>query len=299
MSQAKNWCFTLNGPEFLEGKSSLESALDLPRGLELLGLSYCIFQLERGVSGTDHLQGYCQFNSRKSLRQVKAIDQLPGAHWEVAKGTAKQNKAYCTKEDTRIDGPWEYGTMTNSGKRTDIEDFVAAMPMTEAQILESYPQILAKYPNFVKRCIRQCFTRQPEPFYPRNEWQVDLVSYCLAPAHPRKVRWYCDYVGNSGKSYFCRHFGFGQRYVVTGGKHADIFHAYSYEPFIFFDWPRCHEETIPYGVIESFKNGYFLSTKYESAPVSFATPIVIVFANFDPDLTKLSHDRWEIINIKN
>lgn len=265
---------------------------------ELPAVAYLVFQLESGASGTKHLQGYCQCASRKSLAQIKQLfHEIPGAHWEVAKGSAKQNKTYCTKEESRLDGPWEHGTMSSAGKRNDIDEFVAAMPMTEDEIFDRFPSILAKYPNFVKRCTRKFKLREPVPFEPTSQWQIDLLSYCLSPTTQRQVRWYCDFTGNSGKSYFCHSFGFRRGYVVTGGKHADIFHAYSYEPYVLFDWPRCAEETFPYGVVEAFKNGYFLSTKYESAPVSFPTPHVIVFANFMPDESKLSQDRWEIINI--
>lgn len=47
------------------------------------------------------------------------------AHFEPCRGTQAQNIAYCTKEDSRIDGPWRYGEPTASGvgsqsKRTDL-----------------------------------------------------------------------------------------------------------------------------------------------------------------------------------
>ena len=39
-----------------------------------------------------------------------------------AKGSPEQNRKYCTKDDTRIAGPWERGEMPASGqgKRNDI-----------------------------------------------------------------------------------------------------------------------------------------------------------------------------------
>lgn len=85
--------------------------------------------------------------------------------------------------------------------------------------------------------------------------------------------------------------------MVTGGKNQDIYYAYNYEQVVIFDLPRAKEEYVPYDVMESFKNGYFLSTKYECKPVRFNPPHVIIFANFHPDMTKLSYDRWEIKEI--
>ena len=47
---------------------------------------------------------------------------LPGAHMEERKGTREQAKAYCSKDDTRIEGPWEKGNWEAGGigTRTDL-----------------------------------------------------------------------------------------------------------------------------------------------------------------------------------
>lgn len=83
-----NWVFTLNNP----------SAGDLDR---LLGVStrYCIIGEEVGdVTGTPHLQGYMAFSSLKGLTGVRKLE--PRAHWDVAKGDAAANQAYCSKGGT-------------------------------------------------------------------------------------------------------------------------------------------------------------------------------------------------------
>lgn len=169
--------------------------------------------------------------------------------------------------------------------------------MSDDEIYDRFPHILAKYPNFVRNCKRRAARLEPVSYEPRGDWQLDLVAYCRSPSHPRQVRWYFDETGGTGKSYFCRNFGHGISYVITGGKHADIYYAYDQEPFVFFDWPRSSEDQFPYGVVEAFKNGYFLSTKYESSPVKFQPPVVVVFSNFHPDESKLSQDRWDIVKI--
>ena len=66
---------------------------------------------------------------------------------------------------------------------------------------------------------------------------------------------------------------------------------------MFFDLARSVQERVPYEVMENFKNGGFLNTKYESKWVKFKIPHVVVFANFLPDRLKLSEDRWNIIEI--
>lgn len=294
MAQAKNWCFTLNNPTPFE-----ISALNIIHNHDLV--SYIVYQTEEGESGTPHIQGYVQLSSRKRMPQVKAL-LSSRAHVEVAKGSPESNRTYCTK-DPRIGDIHEHGEMSRAGKRTDIEKFVEAMKeniMDDGDVLDKFPNILAKYPRFInttRRVLRERATNHA-PFSPREGWQTELALYLTREPDSRKIRWYFDEVGASGKSTFAN--GFDGGYIVTGGKHADILYSYNYERVVFFDWPRCSSgEAFPYAVLESMKNGYFLSTKYEPRRVKFNPPHVIVFSNEQPDKSKLSADRWDIHNIRN
>lgn len=66
-----------------------------------------------------HQQGYVRFNQPKSLRQLKGVD--PKIHWEPSKGSEESNIKYCTKDDTRVAGPFQFGTPAQPGKRKDID----------------------------------------------------------------------------------------------------------------------------------------------------------------------------------
>jgi len=110
-SKAKNWVFTVNNPE--------ELAVLTPEAWP--SVQFCCWQKEVGESGTPHFQGFVQFKTKLSLSQVKSLDGLERAHLEVMRGKAEQNKKYCTKEDGRLDGPWEMGIMASGqGTRTDV-----------------------------------------------------------------------------------------------------------------------------------------------------------------------------------
>lgn len=305
---AKNWCFTFNNPpadhetEDLYDNHNAQVRVHVEHLIAEHKITYCVWQYEQGAAGTNHVQGYCQFGTRTRLNQAQEMFgvTLRNAHWEKAKGTAKQASDYCKKLDTRVQGPYELGILKSAGKRTDLDLFVQAMKekvLTTDEIFDQFPSIQAKYPRFTKDLQRRARRIEPPIFTPRVGWQTDLVSYLHSPTNNRQVRWYFDETGNSGKSYTAMSYGHGLGYVVTGGKHADIFYAYDHQPVVFFDWPRSAQETFPYGVTEAFKNGYFLSTKYESAPIRFPVPHVIVFANFRPDQIQLSADRWDIIVI--
>lgn len=109
--RSRNWCFTINnpiigGPAFLTVLKSLSH------------FRSCIFQLERGESGTPHFQGYIQFHQQKSFTFM--AHALPGSHLEIARGSPEQNRSYCSKSTCRIEGPWQEGDFVTERQRTDL-----------------------------------------------------------------------------------------------------------------------------------------------------------------------------------
>ena len=110
-SKARGWCFTINNPE----KDQLFNELPV-------GYKFIIWQKEKGKENTIHLQGFLYAIREKSFNQIK---KLLGerSHIEKIKGTIKQNMDYCSKSDTKIDGPWKLGEVPNEqGKRTDLQN---------------------------------------------------------------------------------------------------------------------------------------------------------------------------------
>lgn len=142
MSQGKNWCFTDQIP-----KGELPSK----PAIAAEGVKYLIAQKEVApTTGQLHWQGFVSFKTNKRLKAVKKM--LPRAHWELAKGSASQNKVYCTKEASRAPGtaPVEFGDIPNPGKRTDLEEFATAVRSGKrARHLadEGFLALLARYPK--------------------------------------------------------------------------------------------------------------------------------------------------------
>lgn len=116
---SRAWCFTINNP--VDDLSPQSWPFD-----------YLVYQKEKGDSGTPHLQGYV-YLKKSRLSAMKKLDS--GAHWAVAKGSAKENKTYCSKEEGRLAGPWELGEMPEQGKRNDLKELQEALdsgkPITE------------------------------------------------------------------------------------------------------------------------------------------------------------------------
>lgn len=109
---AKNWCGTLQlEDETFDGQTFLQKLFDDKI------ITYGVGQVERGSHL--HFQFYLSLSKRSVLKTMKKING--SAHWEVARGSPKQNKAYCTKEDTRVSGPWEVGEPIGQGHRSDLD----------------------------------------------------------------------------------------------------------------------------------------------------------------------------------
>lgn len=125
----RNWVFTLNNPS---------EKLTLPGFAK-----YLVYQLEK-VS-TLHYQGFIQLNRQQRISYLKKW--LPQAHWEPAKGSPEQCKAYCTKQESRLEGPWEFGEISTQGKRTDLLSVKSMIDSgcTDARIADEYFQVYLRY----------------------------------------------------------------------------------------------------------------------------------------------------------
>jgi len=136
-----------------------------------------------------------------------------------------------------------------------------------------------------------------------HDWQQDIVTELEQGTVPkRKVTWVFDAIGNKGKSWLAAHLEhkFPDRVLVlVGGKHLDMAYTYAQcvADIVIFDLPRTYEESVPYALMEQLKNGRVSSQKYQPKMVKRTSVWVYVFANFEPDYSKLSADRWDLRSI--
>lgn len=153
-TRSKHWCFTINNPP----ENNIPGTWS--------NIKYAVWQLEKGESLTPHLQGYVSFTNepaRKSLQKM-----APGTHWTVALGTAKQNTVYCTKKDTRVEGPWFKGAMAQ-GKRTDMDrlkkDVLSGMSL--AKLATQHFTSMVRYSKGIQyiRWLRQIHRSHDETTY--------------------------------------------------------------------------------------------------------------------------------------
>lgn len=87
-------------------------------------LRYFVGQRERGgQTGRLHWQCYIQLHRPCRARQVRQLLNCPWAWIKPARGSPQQCHAYCTKQESRVEGqePVISGTMvTSQGKRNDL-----------------------------------------------------------------------------------------------------------------------------------------------------------------------------------
>lgn len=292
--RAKRWCFTINNytNEDLERLVSLGS-----------NCTYLVYGRETGDSGTPHLQGFVIFNDSTRFNAVKSSIGST-AHIEPARGSNEQASKYCKK-----DGDFEeYGEFSKQGKRTDWDDY--RLWVTELERVPSRREIANRFPSLYARysgkCLEIASAFLPSPNLvsgePRFGWQTRVSGRMEAPPNPRSIDFVVDPAGNSGKSWLTRwamtKFPDSCQ-VLRIGKRDDIAYSIDETKSIFlFDVPRTQMEFLQYSVLESLKDQLVFSPKYDSrCKILNRVPYVCVFSNEAPDLTKLTEDRFNVINV--
>lgn len=297
--RARGWTWTRNNPPMTP-----DDLLTTFR--EDARIRYAVFQREVGENGTPHYQGYFEFHQPVTLTAVTRL--VPGAHFEKRRGTMQQAADYCKKDDTRADGesgPWEHGEIPEEfapGARTDLRELKEAIfsGKTKRQILDEYTDAVAKFPRFIDLCFREAVNDSVEKVTLDNPypWQQQVLDMVSGEPTDREILWVFDSSGNTGKTHLATYLvDHHNAFYCNGGKGVDIVYGYQAQPVVCFDYTRDTQDYVNYSVIEQVKNGILFSSKYESGMKRFKKPHVIIFANFTPDRSKLSADRWVIVQI--
>jgi len=195
---------------------------------------------------------------KKKARPMGFFSALKTIHWEKCKGSKEDNIKYCSKEGKVV--------------YTLNCDVVIKKPI---------------------KIITNLYA-----------WQKDIENMILTDPDDRSVHWYYDKKGNIGKSAFIKYCVVKHKALFcSGGKMSDIMNLVFNQDMdtcncVLFDIPRANEGHVSYSALESIKNGMVCNTKYETGVKIFNAPHLVCFANFKPDdMTKLSADRWHIVNL--
>lgn len=291
-SQALRWCFTLNNYTEEELGPLRESLTSEAR--------YAVFGQEVGEGGTPHLQGYVAFRKPKRFNAVKKV-VCQRAHLEVAKGDEASNFIYCSK-----DGKFEeFGKRSSSGKRGDLQPFkdaINAGNLDPALLREEFSEVAARYPRFFDAYRLDKIPKPDLPNHPLRPWQAELSEKLKKAPDKRTVTFIVDYKGNAGKSWFAAYYEdlHPNTYIMRPGKIADM--AYMLPDVlrvVFIDCTREQAENniLQYSFLESLKDGRVASPKYDSRIKLFGNMHVVVLMNQEPDMNRLSEDRYDIMRV--
>lgn len=138
----KNWIGTLN--DFEDSEVERDGPGAWLRGLVDSGVcTFACGQIEEGDE-THHRHFHCFLQLKNAARLSWMRRHVNDkAHWEQMRGTAEQAREYCTKVDTRVQGPWSYGTLTRKGKMGGLNEAIelvqSGAPMRE--VIERYPAV--------------------------------------------------------------------------------------------------------------------------------------------------------------
>lgn len=304
-----------------------ESILTVKGLVGKCGIKGIAYGLEIGEKGTPHMQGYLQANHDSYKRLKKAFGH--DLHLEKQKAASGPNElemggtfkepytaiGYCMKEGDY----WQAGEFIEiaavkdrQGQRTDLKGVMESVDKgaSELEIFKEHAQTMAQYPKFIER-YRQLVRENAAMTQLRAVsaswslwlWQSRLNAVLEEEVHPRMILWLWSRMGGMGKS------GMAEWLLVTKdacilepSKKADMAHVFSSDPkgIVVFDCTRATEKGSigpAYALAEAMKNGILFSGKYNSRTVVFKKPHVIFFANFEPDRTVWSEDRYSVTEL--
>lgn len=198
--KSRNWVFTLNNPcvniaaiinDTLESGSTISTDPFLVPTIPYLNcanslwkIKFCVWQLEIGSSGTQHIQGYLEM---MDAQRFSTIATMFGGKARIAKRKGKRNDNiwYCTKDDGRLKGPWHYSTRSSDDDLTQLikdakhsrlskadrknKRFIDAViaGASDQQLIEEYPTHFLRYDLHISR-LRLKTTK------PRN-WKMNVI----------------------------------------------------------------------------------------------------------------------------
>ncbi len=203
--RGRKWKLTINaGGEAGAGagaEAEAEAAASLPHWEELpSGWKYVIWQRERGEeAGRLHVQA---FVVTEKTCAASVLRKEHGGYWEVFTGPPKNGVEYCTKEETRVAGPYELGELPAMGRPGGA--LTAAVAKLKADPWKG---------------LKQVRDEEPEAFVRNHTGLLKLAEGWTVHREDRKVTVLVA-TGHTGcgKSYWAKHFMPKDTFKLTKGR---------------------------------------------------------------------------------
>lgn len=268
---------------------------------------YMIFQVEKCPKTEQwHIQGYLELNKQTVFNTV--VKMFPCVvHVEARRGSQLQAIQYCSKEETRVVEPVEFGTpsVQAAGERTDLnlarEKILAHTSWTAVLMDPELSSVISRYLTWARELFNSRPLNVPAPEILLRKWQKKAKKIFDGEPTKRQIIWIWSYQSGTGKTTFFDYCSANYT-VLPGVDLTNTLYLYNGERIIWFDRTRAESNDEKsndkfYSTLESLSNHTIhSSTKYQGLR-KYVRAHVVVTSNGIPDCSRLP-DRFLVIEAK-
>lgn len=263
-------------------------------------------------AGEIHFHVFVKLCTQKNVYpdtwDLEAFDQVLHGNYQSARSFKAVMKYIMKDGDYITDGDFDPDAYIRAakGKRSYAGELVIKEGKKGLiKAVREDPSLLFDYEKLCRAqqaFSRDCASLELSYDGPR-EWrpfQRELLDLLDDDPDPRKCYWITDDKGGTGKSTLARYLCLEKEAILLDeGRGRDTLFGYGGQRIVLIDLPRDADQESPdlYSNIERLKNAHYYSAKYAGEMRIYKIPHVIVFANWRPNTTKLSSDRWIIWEI--
>lgn len=257
-----------------------------------------------------HNQCYIELanQSTPSALAKKLKSGSESCHVEVCKGSPEQNRVYCVKDGDF----WEEGELgPGQGHRSDVES-AALVAKTDGlkAVMEDHAGTFVKYhagltllanayyTESIKESVRAEFAN-----FVARPWQQTILDLLKGTPDRRKIHWYHEPIGDVGKSYLASFLEIDHDAILLDcSKKGDLCHLLRGHRgnIVIFNITRTVGDEFMnhiYELAERVKDNSVIASKYDTCRLWLRAQHVLVFANREPDYTKWSDDRYDVVDL--
>lgn len=271
--RTRRYCFTLwTHNQDIVNEANIQQIFNgiLERHRESVG--FIIGQLEL-CPGTNrrHFQCYIEFKRPQLGTRISTLLAVPSnsVHFEVSRGTSSENIDYCSKEESRVSGPWRVGDpQPGQGSRSDLES--ACNSLRDGgikRVAEDHPSVYVKYAKGFQQ-LEQALRPSNHSFEPK-----EII-----------IRWGESGLGKTKFAYETYSNSEGGFYRAPAPTKGSVwFDGYNGESTVLFD-DYGGASLYPLSMFLQLLDGYAMLVPVKGGFVPWKPRRIVITSNINPDM---------------